>query len=204
MTDQRPTIYVVDDDAAVRDAVGDLLESAGMFVEQLSSTEQFLQTYHPGTLSCLVLDVLLPGMNGLQFQSVLEKRGITIPIIFISAHGDIPMASRALKAGAVEFLPKPFQKRELLSAIEEALARDKARRYEEAGTSAVRARFDRLTLREREIMDLVVSGKTNKEIGAILAITEGTVKMHRGHLMEKMAASSLADLVRMSDRLKNS
>jgi FixJ family two-component response regulator len=202
ITDPRPTVFVVDDDASVRDAVSNLLESVGLCVQALSSTEQFLQAQRPEAPCCLVLDVMLPGMNGLEFQETLEARGVSIPIIFITAHGDISMTSRAMKAGAIEFLAKPFQKQDLLTAIHQGLERDSARRTIQADISALRSRFEGLTQRERQVMDLVVSGMPNKGIAAALGISEVTVKMHRGRVMQKMEAASLADLVRMSDRIK--
>jgi len=202
MNDMRPTIFVVDVDASVREALGNFLESVGFDTELFGSTEQFRSALRPDAPSCLVLDVRLPGANGLDFQQALERAGIFIPIIFITAHGDVPMASRALKAGAVEFLMKPFQKNELLAAIHQALERDRAQRVEQAEFAVLQSRFHELTSREREVLELVVSGLTNKEISSKLGISEVTTKMHRGQVMRKMNAASLADLVRMSDKLK--
>jgi len=202
MNESRPTICVVDDDASVREALANLLESVGFDTQLFSSTEQFRGTSRPDGPSCLVLDLRLPGANGLDFQESLQRAGISIPIVFITAHGNVPMASRALKAGAVEFLMKPFQKDELLAAIHEALERDRAQRIEEAEFTVLQSRFDELTSRERDVLELVVSGLTNKEIAGQLDISEVTVKMHRRQVMRKMNASSLAELVRMSDKLK--
>ena len=202
MNDIRPTICVVDDDASVREALANLLESVGFDTQLFSSTEQFRGASRPDGPSCLLLDVRFPGANGLDFQEALQRAGISIPIIFITAHGNVPMASRALKAGAVEFLMKPFQKDELLAAIHLALERDRAERVEHAEFTALQANFDELTSREREVLDLVVSGLTNKEIAGQLGISEVTTKMHRGQVMRKMNAASLADLVRMSVKLK--
>jgi FixJ family two-component response regulator len=195
-------VFVVDDDASIRDAVKSLLKSVGLRAEVFGSTEEFVSAPRPQVPSCLVLDVRLPGMSGLEFQDELEKTGIRIPIIFVTAHGDIPMTSRAMKAGAIEFLPKPFQKKELLEAIHQALDRDRTTRQEEAGLSSLRAGFDSLTDREREVMGLVVTGLMNKEVAAELGVTEITIKVHRSHVMQKMKADSLAELVIMAERLK--
>lgn len=203
MNEVRPTIFVVDDDASVRDALRNLLESVGFDVQLFGSTEQFRRASRPDAASCLVLDVRLPGANGLDFQQTLRSAGIHVPIVFITAHGDVPMASRALKAGAVEFLMKPFQKNDLLAAINQALDRDRTQRVEQAEFDVLQSHFDELTAREREVLELVVSGLTNKEIAGQLGISEVTTKMHRGQVMRKMNAASLADLVRMSDKLKS-
>jgi len=202
MPELRPTIFVVDDDASVRDAITNLLDSVGLHAQVFGSTEEFWNTPPPNTPSCLVLDVRLPGVNGLDFQEALEKSGVSIPIIFITAHGDVPMTSRAMKAGAIEFLMKPFQKEDLLAAIRQGLERDRLWREEHAQISALRERFQQLTAREREVMDLVVTGLINKQVGAQLGLSEVTVKIYRGRVMQKMEATSLAELVRMSDKLK--
>lgn len=202
MNEARPTIFVVDDDESVRVALGNLLESVGFEVQLFGSTEQFRSALLPDVPRCLVLDVRFPGANGLDFQQSLERAGILIPIIFITAHGDVPMASRALRAGAVEFLMKPFQKDELLAAIHQALERDRVQRVQHKEVLLLQSRFAELTSREREVLELVASGLTNKEIGNQLGISEVTTKMHRGQVMRKMNASSLAELVRMSDKLR--
>ena len=201
----KATVFVVDDDSSIRDAVDTLLKSVGLRVRAFGSTEDFLgflQGERPENPSCLVLDIRLPGMSGLEFQQVLKAKGIRIPIIFVTGHGDIPMTSRAIKAGALEFLTKPFQKQELLTAIHHALDRDRAVSAEESGIAKLRNRFESLTDREREVMQLVVTGLMNKEIAAKLTLKEITIKVHRGQVMRKMKASSLADLVRMAERLK--
>jgi FixJ family two-component response regulator len=202
MADARPTIFVVDDDASVRDAISNLLESVGVRAKVFASTEAFWKAPRPDAPSCIVLDVRLPGASGLEFQEMLIKNGVSIPIIFITAHGDVPMTSRAMKAGAIEFLMKPFQKEELLAAVRHGLERDRVRREVEAEISALESRVAQLTQREREVMDLVVTGLINKEIGAQLGLSEITVKIHRSRMMQKMEASSLAELVRMADKLK--
>lgn len=203
MSEAESIIYVVDDHESVRSAICNLLESVGLRSQSFDSTEGFLHAQRPEVSSCLVLDVKLPGMGGLELQEALNKAGIQIPIVFITAHGDIPMVRKAMKAGAVEFLTKPFQKKELLAAIQHALDRDRARRNEEAAISGLQSHFAALSLREREVMELVCAGLLNKQIAAQLGLSEVTVKLHRRHIMEKMQANSLADLVRMSDRLKS-
>ncbi len=195
-------VFVVDDDASVRDALSNLLEAVGLHAEVFASTEGFLNRERSDVPSCLVLDVRLPGMNGLDFQQQLIKRGVTIPIIFITAHGDIPMTTRAMKAGAVEFLPKPFQKEDLIAAIHHAIERDRKQREVQSEVSELQSRYEKLTAREREVMDQVVAGTLNKQIAAKLELSLITVKIHRRQVMQKMKAASLADLVRMSDRLK--
>jgi FixJ family two-component response regulator len=202
MTEAQPFIFVVDDDSAVREAVGNLLESVGFRSQSFASADEFLRACRPDAPSCLLLDIRLPGVNGLDFQEVLEKSGVRIPIVFITAHGDVPMTTRAMKAGAVDVLTKPFQKDELLTAIRHALDLDNAARAEEAEVSKVRARYESLTNREREVMDLVVTGLMSRQIAMQLGITEITVKVHRSRVMAKMEAASLLELVRMSERLK--
>jgi FixJ family two-component response regulator len=203
--DSGSTVFVVDDDASIRDAVRTLLKSVGLHTKEFASPEEFLGFLagtRPETPACLVLDIRLPQMSGLEFQEELGKRGIRIPIIFVTGHGDIPMTSRAMKAGAIEFLTKPFQRQELLAAIHQALDRDRAAREAEAGFSRIRARYETLTQREREVLELVVTGLMNKEVAAKLGLSEITVKVHRGQAMRKMKADSLADLVRMAERIK--
>jgi len=202
MADARPTVFVVDDDASVRDAIGNLLESVGLRTRMFPSAEEFWRASRPDVPSCLILDVRLTGASGLDFQDQLRKLNVSIPIVFITAHGDVPMTSRAMKAGAIEFLMKPFQKEELLAAVRHGLERDRIERAERAEVAVLESRAAQLTQREREVMDLVVTGLINKEIGSQLGLSEVTVKIHRSRVMQKMEASSLAELVRMYDKIK--
>jgi FixJ family two-component response regulator len=196
-----PLVFVIDDDAAVRASLKSLLRSIGLQVETFSSAAEFLATKPQNVPSCLVLDIRLPGVSGLDFQDELVKLDIHIPIIFITGYGDIPMSVKAMKAGALEFLPKPFRDQDLLDAVRIALDRDRARRESDDGISKLRAKFETLTAREQEVIALVTSGLMNKQIAAEIGVSEVTVKVHRSNVMRKMSAGSLADLVRMADAL---
>jgi FixJ family two-component response regulator len=201
MTEVPPTVFVIEDDPSMRGAVEDLVRSVRLQVRAFGSPQEFLQSNQGDVPGCLVLDVRLPGMSGLTFHQELVKEGITLPVIFITGHGDIPMSVRAMKAGAIEFLTKPFHHQDLLDAIHAGIERDRARRRETALIIDVRNRYATLTERERHIMALVVIGRANKQIAAELNLSEITVKVHRGQVMRKMMAESLPDLVRMADRL---
>ena len=196
-----PIVFVVDDDVSVRESLRDLLESVGLRVEVFESADAFLASRLPDVACCLVLDVRLPGRSGLEFQAELTKAGISLPIIFITGHGDIPMSVRAMKSGAVEFLTKPFRDQDLLEAVRAAIDRDRARREQESSIATLKTRFASLTAREIEIIGYVSAGFLNKQIAAEMGISEVTVKVHRRNIMQKMNARSLAELVRMADLL---
>ena len=202
MKDADSIVFVVDDDSSIREAIAILVKLAGLRVETFGTAQEFLRSKRPDLPGCVVLDVELPGLSGLDLQRELTAHGIKLPIIFITGYGDIPMSVRAMKAGALEFLTKPFRDRDLLDAIQQALERDRAARRHSREIAELREHFDALTSREREVMSLVVAGWLNKQIGFELGISEITVKIHRGRVMNKMGAQSLAELVRMTERLE--
>ena len=199
--DATETVFIVDDDPSLREGLCDLLDSAGLKTVCFSSAEDFIESLTVGMAGCLLLDVRLPRMSGLELQSRMVEDGIGIPIIIMTAHGDIPMVRKALKAGAVEFLTKPFVSQELLESVQQAFARDRANRRSESQMSSIHARYETLTERERQTLELVTAGLTNKEIGDKLHLSIVTIKLHRGQVMRKMQAHSLADLVKMWERI---
>ena len=201
MTELAPTVFVIDDDPSIRRAIKRLVESVGLRVEALGSAKEFLGMEVPDVPSCLILDVRLPGISGLELQRELIAAGVQIPVIFITSYGDIPMSVRAMKAGAIEFLPKPFRDQDLLDSVQLALERDRTRRQQDAEVKTLSSRLESLTPREREILPLVVSGLLNKQIASVIGTSEATVKVHRSQLTRKMGAQSLADLVRMAAKI---
>jgi FixJ family two-component response regulator len=201
MKEERAVVFVIDDDASMRRALENLVSSVGLEARVFTAPQEFLSAQRPDAPGCLVLDVRLPGMSGLAFQQELAKLGIPLPIVFITGHGDVPMTVRAMKAGAVEFLTKPFDEQVLLDAIHAAIERDRTRRRDAAGAAELQARYRELTERERQVMALVAAGRANKQVAAELGISVVTVKVHRGQVMHKMRAKSVAELVRIADKL---
>jgi FixJ family two-component response regulator len=202
-TQDVPTVFIVDDDADVRESLQELLESVGLLSKSFGTAQEFLLSPHGDGPSCLILDVRLPGISGLDLQLELKKGKVSIPIIFLTAHADVPMSVKAMKSGAVEFLTKPFRHQDLLDAVQRSLTRDRTVREKRRGTAELLQRYHTLSVREREVMNLVVCGTLNKQIAAELGASEATIKMHRSQVMKKMQAQSLPDLVRMADKLKS-
>jgi RNA polymerase sigma factor (sigma-70 family) len=202
-TQDVPTVFIVDDDRDVRESLQELLESVGLHSKSFGTAQEFLASPRSDGSSCLILDVRLPGISGLDLQHELKRGKVSIPIIFLTAHADVPMSVKAMKSGAVEFLTKPFRQQDLLDAVQRSLTRDRIVREKQRDTAELRQRYNTLSVREREVMNLVVSGMLNKQIAAELGASEATVKMHRSQAMKKMQAKSLPELVRMADKLKS-
>jgi FixJ family two-component response regulator len=204
MKEQEPIVFIIDDDTQVRTGIDSLVRSIGLRTAMFSSADEFLRAKRPDAPACLILDVRMPGQSGLELQTELRRAGIRIPIVFITGHGDIPMTVRAMKEGAMEFLTKPVRSQDLIEAVQKAIVRDREARTEQAELEGIRTRFESLTPRETEVLNLVVAGLLNKQIADELGMSELTVKTHRAHVMEKTQADSLAHLVRMSEALRNS